>query len=283
MKKQNARLLSLLITLSVILGACGNKTNHKLGALGFDSIQANVTEHLFGDTAKPACNLVIKLAYADTATDKRMKDSINAFLLATCLGEEYTMMDPQTALKTYAESYVSLYRNDLEEIYKKEVEEAEGIDISSWYSYYQGIEGRVQFYEKELLVYRIDYNEYTGGAHGIYMTNFINLDLRTLAPIYLDELFVADYEEPLTELLWKQLMEDNKVSTREELEELGYTSTGNLEPTANFFLSREGITFYYNVYDIAPYVVGPTEIFLPYEKIEHLLGDGSNMLRNIHC
>ena len=43
--------------------------------------------------------------------------------------------------------------------------------IGAWYSYYKGIESHVQLYEKDLLVYRVDYNEYTGGAHGMYMTD----------------------------------------------------------------------------------------------------------------
>ena len=36
--------------------------------------------------------------------------------------------------------------------------------IGAWYSYYKGIESHVQLYDKDLLVYRIDYNEYTGGV-----------------------------------------------------------------------------------------------------------------------
>ena len=71
-----------------------------------------------------------------------------------------------------------------------------------------------------VLTYRIDYNEYTGGAHGIYMSTFLNLDLRTLAPIRLDDLFAGDYKEQLTDLLWNQLMADNKVATRQELEDM---------------------------------------------------------------
>ena len=117
----------------------------------------------------------------------------------------------------------------------------------------------MQLYTGHLLVYRIDYNEYTGGAHGIYMSTFLNFDLRTLAPIRLDDLFAGDYKEQLTDLLWNQLMADNKVATRQELEDMGYVTTGDLTPTENFYLGKDGITFYYNVYDIAPYVMGPSK------------------------
>ncbi|MBR6432824.1 MAG: DUF3298 domain-containing protein, partial [Bacteroides sp.] len=138
-----------------------------------------------------------------------------------------------------------------------------------------------QLYIKHLLVYRIDYNEYTGGAHGIYMSTFLNMDLHTLTPVRLDDLFAGDYKEALTDLLWNQLMADNKVATRRELEDIGYATTGELEPTENFYLGQEGITFYYNVYDIAPYVMGPIKITLPYEMMQHLLKDDCMVLNEV--
>ena len=161
---------------------------------------------------------------------------------------------------------------------KDEAEKEDSASISAWYSYYKGVEGHVQYYKKNLLVYRIDYNEFTGGAHGIYMSTFLNMDLRTLSPIRLDDIFVGEYQEALTDLLWNQLMADNKATTRQEVEEMGYTSTGDLEPTENFYLSEKGITFYYNIYEIAPYVMGPVEITLPYEIMSHLLSDEKGVL-----
>ena len=92
-----------------------------------------------------------------------------------------------------------------------------------------------------------------------------------LGTIRLDDLFEGDYKEALTDLLWKQLMADNNVSTRQELEDMGYATTGDLEPIENFYLDPTGITFYYNVYEIAPYVMGATKITLSYEDIAHLM------------
>ena len=168
--------------------------------------------------------------------------------------------------------YVGDYRNDLEPMYKKDEEDKQDEQsIGAWYSYYKGIESHVQLCNTLMLTYRIDYNEYTGGAHGIYMSTFLNLDLKTLSPIRLDDLFEGDYKEALTDLLWKQLMADNNVSTRQELEDMGYATTGDLEPIENFYLDPTGITFYYNVYEIAPYVMGATKITLSYEDIAHLM------------
>ena len=282
MKKQTVSLLVLLLAASGFFFSCGNTMNKNTGALEFDSIQVNETAHLFGDTAKPACNLVINFAYATRSSDVKLKDSLNTFFLSACFGDKYLTMTPEEAIKKYTEKYVNDYRKDLEPMYRKDEQDKEdGASMEAWYSYYKGIESNIQLYIKNLLVYRIDYNEYTGGAHGIYMSSFLNMDLRTLSPVRLDDLFASDYKDALTDLLWNQLMADNKVATRQELEDLGYATTGELEPTENFYLDPEGITFYYNVYDIAPYVMGPVKITLPYEAMQHLLSDDNGILDSI--
>lgn len=281
MKKQNVSLLVLLLSASGFLFSCSNKANQNKGALEFDSIQVNETAHLFGDTAKPACNLVINFACVAHSNDERMKDSLNQYFQALCLGDAYRTLSPQTAVQKYKEQYVSDYRNDLEEFYQKEEKEYGDADQRAWYSYYKYIQSHVQLYRKDLLVYRTRYEEYTGGAHGIYMTSFLNLNLRTLTPIHLSDLFAEGYEEALTDLLWNQLMADNHVATHKELEDLGYGSTGELTPTENFCIGQEGITFLYNVYEIAPYVMGAIEITLPYDILSHLLDDKSQILDSL--
>ena len=282
MKKQTVSLLVLLLAASGFFFSCGNTVNKNAYALEFDSIQVNETVHLFGDTAKPACNLILNFAYASQSSDVRLKDSLNAFFLSACFGDKYMAMTPEEAVKKYTEKYVGDYRNDLEPMYKKDEQDKEDEEsIGAWYSYYKGIESHVQLCNTLVLTYRIDYNEYTGGAHGIYMSTFLNLDLRTLAPIRLDDLFAGDYKEQLTDLLWNQLMADNKVATRQELEDMGYVTTGDLTPTENFYLGKDGITFYYNVYDIAPYVMGPVKITLPYEMMQHLLSDETMALNDV--
>ena len=252
MKKQYVSLLVILLAASGFLFSCGNTMNKNAGALEFDSIQVNETAHLFGDTAKPGCNITINFAYASKSSDEKLKDSLNTYFLSACFGDKYMTMTPEEAVKAYKETYIQDYLKDLEPMYAKdEAEKEDSASISAWYSYYKGVEGHVQYYKKNLLVYRIDYNEFTGGAHGIYMSTFLNMDLRTLSPIRLEDIFVGEYHD---------------------------TSTGDLEPTENFYLSEKGITFYYNIYEIAPYVMGPVEITLPYEIMSHLLSDEKGVL-----
>ena len=62
------------------------------------------------------------------------------------------------------------------------------------------------------------------------------------------------------------------LALKQELEDMGYVTTGDLTPTENFYLGKDGITFYYNVYDITPYAMGPVKVTVPFPMMEHLLG-----------
>ena len=273
MKKQYVSLLAIMVAVSGFLFSCGDKMKKDTGSLEFDSIQVNKTAHLFGDTAKPACNLLINFAYPSKSSDELLKDTLDKYFIAACFGDKYMGEKPQEVVKQYTEAYISEYRRDLEPMYlEDEKDKKDESSIGAWYSYYKGIESHVQLYEKNLLVYRIDYNEYTGGAHGIYMTTFLNMDLGLMRPLRLDDVFVGEYQEPLTDLIWNQLMADNEAKTRAELEDMGYGSTGEIAPTENFYLDKDGVTFYYNVYDITPYAMGPVTVSIPFQMLEHMLG-----------
>ena len=273
MKKQYVSLLAVILAASGFLFSCGDKMKKDTGSLEFDSIQVNKTAHLFGDTAKPACNLLINFAYPSKSSDELLKDTLDKYFIAACFGDKYMGEKPQEVVKQYTEAYISEYRRDLEPMYLEDEKDKENeSSVGAWYSYYKGIESHVQLYEKNLLVYRINYNEYTGGAHGIYMTTYLNFDLGLMHPLRLDDIFVGDYQEPLTDLIWNQLMADNGAKTRAELEDMGYGSTGEIAATENFYLNKDGVTFYYNVYDITPYAMGPVVVSLPFQMLEHMLG-----------
>ncbi|KAA6322181.1 hypothetical protein EZS27_028251, partial [termite gut metagenome] len=223
----------------------------------------------------PACELKINYTYPVDSSEKELLDSLNKLFIINCFGEEYVGKEATDVVNQYAETYIRNYREDLEDTYLQDKKNKKGEDVAEvrgWYSYSKDISSEVQFYEENLLVYRINTYEYTGGAHGMTLTYFLNIDLTHTQPLYLDDLFKDDgYRDTLSSLLWNQLMIDNKADSREELEDMGYGSTGNLTPGENFYLDREGITFYFNVYDFTPYVMGATEIKLPYGKVKDII------------
>ncbi len=84
MKKQYVSLLAIILSVSGFLFSCHDKMNKNTGALQFDSIQVNKTAHLFNDTAKPACNIIINFAYPIKSSDDMLKDSLNTYFNRRC-------------------------------------------------------------------------------------------------------------------------------------------------------------------------------------------------------
>lgn len=281
MKKETTILLIAFLIAGCWLASCSN-TGQPSRNLQFEEITLTKSEHLFADESKPACNLSIDFVFVNNAITIGAKDSINAYLLSALFGKKYQQLSPQEAMEGYAKEYVTNYRADLEPMIQKDIDNHIDKDqLTAWYSYEQELKGSVETYKGILLTYRTYKNEYSGGPHGMYTTEFINLNLSTIQPILLDELFVEEYQETLTELLWYQLALDNGVETRDELEEMGYATTGELAPTENFYISEDGITFYYNVYEIAPYSMGPTQITLSYDMLEYILNYDNKLVNEL--
>ena len=144
------------------------------GALEFDSIQVNETAHLFGDTAKPACNLIINLAYASQSSDEKMKDSLNTYFLSACFGEKYMGMTPEEAVKKYTEKYVGDYRKDLEPMYRKDEQDTENAgEIGAWYSTCKASKAMCNCTPGICSFTRIDRQIH---RRRIYMSTFLSLD-----------------------------------------------------------------------------------------------------------
>ncbi len=273
MKQQYVTLLALLLSASGILFSCDDKKTN-VGELQFDSISVNQTEHLFGDTARPACNLTIQFTYPVHSTDTALISMLSSQFVTACFDGKYAGQQPQEVVREYAKEYVNSYRTDLEPMYLEDMKNnSDKSMIGGWYSYFKHIQGQVQYYQGNLLVYKTYYDEYTGGAHSMYATHFLNIDLESKSVLHLNDLFdVPDYQEILTDLIWNQLMAIHNVTTHEALEDLGYGVTGEIAPVENFYLSPDGITFYYNVYDIAPYSNGPVSVTIPFSMMERILG-----------
>jgi hypothetical protein len=276
MKKRYVILSIIIFAVTGFFCSCHEKAVRQ-GDLAFDTIRQTFKEHLFGDSAAPACNLTIDYVYPVSSSQKELQDSLSKLFVTECFGRGYAgQKSVEDIIRHYAKTYTDTYRNEVEPVYlenkKYDEDESIAITIGEWYSYMQTIKTNVQYYEGNLLVYRIAKEEYAGGAHGIYLTYFLNINLTQMRPLHLKDICKAtNYKELLTDLLWNQLMADNHAATREELEELGYGATGDLTPSENFYLGEEAITFYYNVYEFTPYVMGPVEIRLPYAAVKHII------------
>lgn len=127
----------------------------------------------------------------------------------------------------------------------------------------------ITFLSTKLAVWRDELEYYiTGAAHGRSQTRYVNYDIKGKCILTLADLFKADYRPGLLEMLRERVSEDDNVFPDAEI-----------DIPSNFHLSEKGITFVYDVYEIAPYSAGEIEVtFEPYEIGDMLSATGRQLL-----
>lgn len=239
----------------------------------FDSIKIDKTVSLVdNDTASPACNLRIDYVYPIKSDSTQLMDSVRQTLLSYCFGESYKNMSTAVAVDSFENNYIKEYKTDLQPLYLEDLKNnTDDHSVGAWYSYYQTIEARPSTENPDYLVYIINTSSYRGGAHGMYGCRFLNFNPSNGHLMTLNDVFKTNYQNAVSELLLNKLMKDTGCANLEELEDKAYLQDTEMYPSNNFRLGKDSIYFFYNVYEIAPYSSGTTEIALSYDSLKELL------------
>ena len=268
---------SMLALLLIGILATGCDTGTKKASensITFDSISVEKTYHLLDNPDNPNCNLEIKFVYPRKYSDKEVLKNLQRQFVSSYFGENYEQLSPEEAVRKYTDDYLAAYK-DLEEDYKAEVAKSDETPVGSWFSYYEMSSDDIAFNQDDIISYTVSFENYTGGAHGAHSYNNHVVNLKTGKPITEEEIFVDNYQDNLARILVDQIAKQNNVSDAKELENIGFFSVDEIFPNGNFLVDETGITYSFNEYGIAAYVVGVTNVHLPYKEIRYLLRDDS--------
>ena len=243
-------------------------------SITFDSISVEKTYHLLDNPDNPNCNLEIKFVYPRKYSDKEVLKNLQRQFVSSYFGENYEQLSPEEAVRKYTDDYLAAYK-DMEEDYKAEVAKSDETPVGSWFSYYEMSSDDIAFNQDDIISYTVSFENYTGGAHGAHSYNNHVVNLKTGKPITEEEIFVDNYQDNLARILVDQIAKQNNVSDAKELENIGFFSVDEIFPNGNFLVDETGITYSFNEYEIAAYVVGVTNVHLPYKEIRYLLRDDS--------
>jgi hypothetical protein len=267
--------LSLMIVLFTFLAGCngckktGNATNPV--EITFDSIQETATYHLFNDTTKPYCNLRIHFTYPAACPDTNLLQSLQTIFIAKYFGNDYLGKTPAEVIEIYKKQYIENYRQFEQDkkfdrsVYSLAEGHADAGD--SPFSYYEVSENRILFNQNGILSFTVYSENFTGGAHGAHKLTACVVDLNTGALLTESDIFCENYTDAIAGAIVQKILQKNNLSKPEELENIGYMDVKGITPNGNFSADDKGITYIFNEYEIAPYVMGRTEVFLPYSEI----------------
>lgn len=107
------------------------------------------------------------------------------------------------------------------------------------------------------------YDNY-GAAHPTNTSVVLNFDALTGNVITLKDLMFVGFENKLNSIAEKIFVEENG-------EEGWDFKPGKFRLCNDFAITAEGLHFYFDNYEIGPYVMGAPEVLLPYDKISDLI------------
>lgn len=263
--------LTALAIISLFLYGCKTKTKSSVeNNISFDSITVDKVYHLLENPENPSCTFQLKFSYPTAMEDKNILDLVQQQFISDYFGDDYKGLSPEDAVSQYTKDYIDFYK-ELEDDFVLEVERSSGKSVGAWFSYYEMSNNEIEYNQNDILSYSVSFSNYTGGAHGAHSTRYHAIDVKTGKHLSEDDIFIENYQEQLAQILVDKIATLNEVEDVKELENIGFFSVDEIFPNDNFLINDTGITYAFNEYEIAAYVVGLIEVHIPYKEIEYLL------------
>ena len=269
-------IILLMMLLSTWLGGCG--LMEKYDDSPYKHIFKEEEAHLTEDASSPFCDFSVDYTYLDEEGDS-IATLINRTIQGEFLGNDYASLTPEEAVDSFMNVYIRDYRKETGELYQ--VDRAKGTsdeEIPAWYNQTYSL---VTFIEEgHGGTINVSANVFvdTGGAHPHQWSQWLNFDFESGKLLTKDDIFLASAKADIERMLLDHLMlmqaeiyPDESLKTLEDLQQKGFLQMTNMYIPDNFLLHKEGVSFLFNRYDIAPYSAGEIVIEIPYEEIGYCL------------
>lgn len=270
---------AFLLTLVLLSGGC-TKYNKGKGTVAqgesvyFTSMKASDTTS-FKRSNGGICQELVDVSatypkfYKDSSTTSKLQE---LYIKTILEGNDSLSIDK--AVKQFTSDILSqnTYDSNSNAGYDEDKEPEEVSD-----KFYFAVNITVAYHQNDVVTFckeeTFKKNNITSKTHKYY-----NIDLRNMAVIDL-AMFKDDALDGICKLLKNKLMEQNKVKTSEELNDLGYFNIDNLTVTQNFCFDEDGITWNYLPQELAADANLEPKITLGYEVLAPFASDKSVLKR----
>lgn len=268
--KKYIRIISCSVA-AIIFASCGNNIK-KAQEPGCEK-DITTTPFEYHETFKlsehaddsPALKFDMELALIETK-DKSATENINQAIA-------YTMFESHNnSIKEACEEFVAQRKKEYLELLPEYINSKNNGMPAVWFYNYYIANSNVEEGYKGFLNYIIMWEEFTGGAHPNSYYTVLNFNPKNGEEVVLSDILKEEYEEPLTNILIKNLAEQLQVEDIEGIKEKGYLyQDTEMFISNNFILDTDKIVFIYNRYEIAPYALGDIMINVTYNEIKDLM------------
>ena len=129
----------------------------------------------------------------------------------------------------------------------------------------------VKFQSEEVIVIQLDSYIFTGGAHGISTTQYLNWLPKTDKLLTLETMLLPGQAQAFEGALKKQHALWLKKNELAKKDPEGYNKLWPFEPSDNVALLENGLAVTYDPYLLAPYSFGKPTIYIPFRELKGIL------------
>jgi hypothetical protein len=194
-----------------------------------------------------------------TAPDEFLKSEIRKALGIKNAKEEIGILilkDKNEYLKTYVAG-------------NKDVKDADLKESVTGYMQDQTTNLMIAHQSDKMITLANTFYSYTGGAHGMYGTSYLTINLTTNKVLSLNDVLNQKGQQMLSSLLEKNFRKERKMKPNDSLTEFLFED--KIQPNENFFVTGKGITFNFVPYEIASFADGEIMIYIPFTELDAYL------------
>ena len=138
----------------------------------------------------------------------------------------------------------------------------------------------VGFCEK-YVVFKVEHDQYTGGAHSNYFASYVNYDLKNKRVLTYANIFRQGSDDALLPILQEALKQNYYTESLDEVAQKSGIFVDDLFVSHEVYLTGEEIVFFYNPYDIGPWAIGTVEIPVTVSALTEYLSDYGKALYDL--
>ena len=120
--------------------------------------------------------------------------------------------------------------------------------------------------EKGLLCLQVDTYAKTGRRPGSKVVKYLVFDVSQNKVVHISDIIPLEQQKKLNVLLQEKIRTHYHIKAEKSLTDMGFFQD-SITATHNFYIHPGGLGFYYNVYEIAPFSNGPTDLFIPWSEL----------------
>jgi hypothetical protein len=235
------------------------------GSIAMDVYYRKASMPLVKKPGSPVAALQLGMLLPGESANPLISDTLIRLMLEKFTVKQVRIAQPEKLLDGMRQVYFENYLSTNEGIYNAAM--ASGFNWQSLKFLH------ILMNSSYILSFYIDHYAFTGGAHGIQTRQFTVVNLWTGKEVELKNIFKENTEAQLSSILSDKIHGIYHIPTTQSLKDAGFYND-TVRPAENFYITHEGIGFYYNQYDIAPYASGCIDVFIPFRELKALLVEG---------